>query len=164
VAQAHFYDPPEVSGASIMPSYAFLFRDERGDDLVSYLESLHGSGTPQHLIAEENWHPSSSAIASGQCQRWRAQFPASLRHLPRRGRGTRWEAHFKRLPPDLAVGPFLISRLQAMPRSAGIAWRRSSNSEFPEPICPDMNTCPTTKSHPSALWLSQSIGQLESKP
>ncbi len=27
--KAHFYNPPEVSGASIMPSYGFLFQDQR---------------------------------------------------------------------------------------------------------------------------------------
>jgi len=49
-----------------MPSYAFLFRDERGDDLVSYLESLHGSDTPQHLISEETGiHPLSHR--NGKC-------------------------------------------------------------------------------------------------
>ena len=31
--KVHFFNPPEVSGASIMPSYAFLFRDQRGNDL-----------------------------------------------------------------------------------------------------------------------------------
>ena len=36
----HLYNPREVSGSSIMPSYALLFRDQRGNDLVAYLASL----------------------------------------------------------------------------------------------------------------------------
>ncbi len=42
----HLYNPRQVSGSSIMPSYAFLFRDQRGNDLVAYLASL---GTPVHI-------------------------------------------------------------------------------------------------------------------
>ena len=30
----HLYNPTQVSGTSIMPSYEFLFNDQRGDDLV----------------------------------------------------------------------------------------------------------------------------------
>jgi cbb3-type cytochrome c oxidase subunit II len=51
----HLYNPREVSGASIMPSYAFLFRDTRGNDLVAYLASLHSQGTAQHIAGEKQW-------------------------------------------------------------------------------------------------------------
>ena len=34
-----------------MPSYAFLFDDSRGDDLVAYLASLHGSDPQARLVA-----------------------------------------------------------------------------------------------------------------
>ena len=106
--KAHFYDPPEVSGASIMPPYAFLFRDRRGDDLVAYLESLHGPGTPEHQTAERLWHPSFKAVASadaGSGERLFQRHCATCHSADGRTRQN-WKANFKRLPPDLSVGPF----------------------------------------------------------
>jgi cytochrome c oxidase cbb3-type subunit 2 len=106
--KAHFYNPPVVSGASIMPSYAFLFGDERGNDLVAYLNTLHGAGAADHQLAERTWHPSSSAVAeanAGEGQRLVQRYCATCHSA---GGLTRlnWQANFKRLPPDLAVGPF----------------------------------------------------------
>jgi mono/diheme cytochrome c family protein len=59
--KAHLVSPAEVSYHSPMPSFAFLFRDRRGDDLVTYLASLHGSGEQQQLQREAAWQPSGSA-------------------------------------------------------------------------------------------------------
>jgi cytochrome c oxidase cbb3-type subunit 2 len=105
--KAHFYDPPEVSGASIMPSYAFLFRDERGDDLVAYLASLRGSGTEQHLLAERAWHLPSSAVAAANSRDGERIFQRHCATCHSAGGRTRWQMSFKRLPPDLTVGPYL---------------------------------------------------------
>jgi cytochrome c oxidase cbb3-type subunit 2 len=60
----HLYSPREVSGASIMPSYAFLFRDGRGNDLVAYLASLHATGAEQHIAEEQQWRLPASLISS----------------------------------------------------------------------------------------------------
>jgi cytochrome c oxidase cbb3-type subunit 2 len=90
-----------------MPSYAFLFRDQRGNDLVSYIESLHGSGLPQHRLEEENWNPSPSSVASANAmdgERLYHRFCATCHDA---GGETRRAGHFKPLPPDLAVGPYL---------------------------------------------------------
>jgi cytochrome c oxidase cbb3-type subunit 2 len=103
----HFLNPPEVSGASIMPSYAFLFRDRRGDDLVSYLQSLHGSALPEHRIEEVNWRPSSSALATANIVDGARSFHRYCATCHEAGGQTRWAAGFKRLPPDLTVGPYL---------------------------------------------------------
>jgi len=106
--EAHFYDPPEVSGTSIMPSYSFLFGDDRGEDLVAYLESLRGAGTEDHQTTERLWHPSFSAIAEADSSNGERLFH---RHCitchSAEGRTLQtWRAGFKRLPPDLAVGPY----------------------------------------------------------
>jgi cytochrome c oxidase cbb3-type subunit 2 len=106
--KAHFYDPPEVSGASIMPSYAFLFRDPRGNDLVTYLASLKTTGVEQHETAEMLWHPSDSAAAqanAGDGERLFKHHCATC-HSPGGRTLNEWRVSFKRLPPDLAVGPF----------------------------------------------------------
>jgi cytochrome c oxidase cbb3-type subunit 2 len=105
---AHFYNPPEVSGASIMPSYAYLFGDRRGSDLVAYLHSLHGAGTAGHQLAERAWHPSASAVAeadAGNGERLFQRYCATCHSAAGHTRLS-WLAAFKRLPPDLVVGPY----------------------------------------------------------
>jgi len=143
--KAHFYDPPEVSGASIMPSYAFLFRDERGDDLVSYLESLHGSDTPQHLISEGNWHPSSSAIATANAHDGERDFQRHCATCHEAGGRTRWKLTSRGFLQIFRLDLIFISHFQTILRSEGTVSLTLSNLVFPEPICPDMNTCPTTR-------------------
>jgi len=103
----HFFNPPEVSGASIMPSYAFLFRDRRGNDLVNYLESLQGSSLPQHMAEEENWYASSSAMAAANASDGERSFQHHCATCHEAGGQTRWADGFKRRPPDLTVGPYL---------------------------------------------------------
>lgn len=158
--KAHFCDPPEVSGASIMPSYAFLFRDGRGNDLVTYLESLHGSGTPQHRIAEESWHPSSSAIAMANAGDGQRGFQRYCSTCHGAGGLTRWQANFKRLPPDLAVGPYLH-----LPSSDSDAQRRDRLARIvkfgiPGTDMPGHEYLSDEETASIALWLSQVTGQL----
>jgi cbb3-type cytochrome c oxidase subunit II len=107
--KAHFFSPSEVSHASFMPSYAPLFQDHRGDDLLAYVQSLHSADTSEHRLAEKAWHPSPAATAQAN-----AKDGARLFHVycvtchaaDGRTRQT-WRASFKRLPPDFAKGPFL---------------------------------------------------------
>ena len=59
--KAHLVGPREVSYHSPMPTFAFLFGDGRGDDLVAYLASLRGPGEQQHLESEAAWSPAGPA-------------------------------------------------------------------------------------------------------
>jgi cbb3-type cytochrome c oxidase subunit II len=65
----HLYDPAEVSGSPVMPSYAYLFRDERGNDLVAYLASLHSPQVSERVAEQEHWHlpAEASAAANPAC-------------------------------------------------------------------------------------------------
>ena len=128
-----------------MPSYAFLFRDERGDDLVSYLESLHGSDTPQHLILEGNWHPSSSAVATANVQDGKRDFQRHCATCHEAGGRRAGRPTSRGSLQIFRLGLIFISRLQTTMRNEGTASLTLSNLAFPEPIWPDMNTCPTTK-------------------
>jgi cytochrome c oxidase cbb3-type subunit 2 len=106
--EAHFFDPPEVSGTSIMPSFAFLFRDQRGDDMVAYLLSLKTTGSAEHQTVERLWSPSPSSVAqanAGEGERLFRRHCATCHSTNGRTRMV-WQTWFKRLPPDLAVGPF----------------------------------------------------------
>jgi cytochrome c oxidase cbb3-type subunit 2 len=58
----HMIDPEIVSGTSIMPSYAVLFHDGRGDDLVAYLASLHADD-PALDLQRSQWTPAATAVA-----------------------------------------------------------------------------------------------------
>jgi cytochrome c oxidase cbb3-type subunit 2 len=147
-----------------MPSYAFLFRDERGDDLVSYLESLHGSDTPQHLISEGNWHPSSSAIATANAHDGERDFQRHCATCHEAGGRTRWEAHFKRLPPDLSVGPYFHLAL-----SDDNAQRRDRLAHIvkfgiPGTDMPGHEYLSDNEIASISLWLSQTIAQSSQKP
>jgi cytochrome c oxidase cbb3-type subunit 2 len=124
--KAHFDDPPEVSGSSIMPSYGFLFRDGRGDDLVAYLASLKGSATEQHLATEKAWHLNPAAVAAANTRDGERIFQRHCATCHDAGGRTRWRMSFKRLPPDLTVGPYLdllpsVEPAQQMDRLAHIA-------------------------------------------
>ena len=162
--KAHFYNPPEVSGASIMPSFAFLFRDQRGDDLVSYLESLHGSGEPQHLIEEDNWHLSSSAMQTANSRDGERSFQRYCATCHDAGGQTRWTARFKRLPPDLTVGPYFHllpseDTVQRRDRLARIAKFGIHGTDMPgHEYLSDAEIASIS------LWLSQQIRQPTHNP
>jgi cytochrome c oxidase cbb3-type subunit 2 len=164
--QAHFYNPPEVSGASIMPSYAYLFGDMRGNDLVAYLASLHGSGTQQHLDTERIWHLSSTAVAEAKANDGERLFHlhcATCHSKDGRTRQT-WQASFKRLPPDLAVGPFFY-----LPPSGPAARRMDRLAQIakfgvPGTDMPGHEYLPDNEIASISLWLSQVIAQPSRNP
>ncbi len=157
--KAHFYDPPEVSGSSIMPSYAFLFRDGRGDDLVAYLVSLHGNDTQQHLIAEEEWHPSSAALAAANPSDGQRIFQRDCATCHDAGGQTRWQVRFRRLPPDLTVGPYL--HFSPADEDTKLRNRLAQIAKFgiPGTDMPGHEYLSDKDIASVSLWLSQNIAQ-----
>lgn len=108
--KAHFYDPRQVSHASFMPLYAYLFRGStRGDDLLSYLGSLKSSDYPKHIQIEQAWQPSSESVSAARLDAGAHLFNAYCATCHEREGATRlaWLTSFKRLPPDLQTGPWL---------------------------------------------------------
>ena len=108
--KAHFFDPAQVSGSSIMPSFGFLFNDSRGDDLVAYLTSLHGAATVQHIADEDHWQPAPDAVhaADPALGEQLIQRDCDSCHSASGVTFRQWQSSFKRLPPDLARGPFRL--------------------------------------------------------
>ena len=130
-----------------MPSFSFLFADPRGDDLVAYLASLHTAGTSQHEADQRFWQPSAQAMASADSALGKQLYQQHCATCHSKDGRTRlaWQSSFKRLPPDLTIGPFYY-----LPPLGALAQRvfappKSSNSASPERICPGMNTCPINK-------------------
>lgn len=99
--RVHLIAPDALSDHSPMPSYAFLFTDERGDDLVAYLVSLHAASA-EHARTQAAWSPASDA--------WTAASPGEGERLYLRDCATchddrgiarlRWYGSFRRLPPE----------------------------------------------------------------
>jgi len=103
--KAHLFDPREVSGTSIMPSYAFLFRDERGNNLVAYLSSMRAPANSQQLAQQQQWHLSSAAIAEASPEDGHRLFSRYCATCHSAGGHTRntWRASFVELPAILSA-------------------------------------------------------------
>lgn len=164
--KAHFYDPAQVSGSSVMPSYGFLFGDGRGDDLVAYLESLHAEGTEQHLKEEKAWQPAPAAFAQANLADGRRLYQRDCANCHAADGPTlrAWRTSFKQLPVVFAKGPYLHlppsdSRQEHMIRLAQIAKFGIPGTDMPghEYLSdPDIASI--------SLWLSQVIAQPVQKP
>jgi len=105
----HLYDPRQVSGSAVMPSYAFLFRGERGNDLVAYLSSLRGPAAAKRVTDEQSWHLSSEALADAdpvQGQSLYNRYCATCHNADGRTR-LRWQEDFIESPAVLRAGVLL---------------------------------------------------------
>jgi mono/diheme cytochrome c family protein len=118
--RAHFMEPSQVSRGSVMPSYQYLFEDDRGEALVAYVASLGAANRLASLLAQGSWHLPRSALVQGQKLDGAALFTrhCATCHTPGGATCRTWHAQFKRIPPDLAAGPFIY-----VPPAASAAWR-----------------------------------------
>jgi cytochrome c oxidase cbb3-type subunit 2 len=91
-----------------MPSYAYLFWDRRGDDLVAYLESLRSSDSLEHILKEAAaWRPACAAAAqAGQLNGATLfrEYCATCHDADGYVR-IRWGSDFKDLPSNLVTAP-----------------------------------------------------------
>jgi cytochrome c oxidase cbb3-type subunit 2 len=162
--KAHFYDPAEVSGSSIMPSFGFLFRDERGDDLVAYLESLHSADTAQHLAEEILWLPSAEAVAKADAKQGEQLFKVYCATCHDSGGSTRWQVRFRKLPPDLTVGPYSYLPLSGPPAQRMNRLAQIAKFGIPGTDMPGHEYLPDRDIASISLWLSQVIAQSSQQP
>jgi cytochrome c oxidase cbb3-type subunit 2 len=162
--KAHFYDPQEVSGTSIMPSYGFLFRDQRGDELVAYLSSLKGAGAEQQLAQEKSWRLPAAAVAMANARDGQRVFERHCATCHEAGGRTRWAMSFRRMPPDLTVGP-----LSHVSPSDDAALRIDSLAQIakfgiPGTDMPGHEYLPDKEVASLSLWLSQMIARPNHNP
>ena len=111
----HLFDPREVSGSSIMPSYAFLFRDSRGNDLVAYLASLGSAETAKHITSEQNWHLSAAANAAanaGDGPRLYKRYCGTCHNANGEMR-LKWQSEFTESPALLKAGALQTGHAEA---------------------------------------------------
>lgn len=101
----HFIDPQALVPGSSMPSYAHLFNDGRGDDLVRYLKVSGVAATADLMAKSAAWKPSTDQPASQGGELFATHCAAC--HGPE-GRGDGSLArHFLRPPANLTAGPFV---------------------------------------------------------
>jgi cytochrome c oxidase cbb3-type subunit 2 len=159
--KAHFYNPREVSHASFMPSYAYLFEPagSRGDDLIAYLDSLKGQGTERHLSSEQTWKPSPAATISTNASdgaHLYSTYCATCHNTDGQTK-MRWQTSFKRPPPKLTTGPWLHLPLTNAAGEREIDLARIVKFGIPETDMPGHEYLSDQDISSLAIWLTQSI-------
>jgi len=106
--KAHLIEPDEVSGGSIMPSFAFLFRDQRGDDLVAYLASLHSGDAQGQRASQQAWQPTLPDTAHADAAEGKRlyQYQCSTCHDANGPARLQYQSQFHNQPANLLTGPF----------------------------------------------------------
>jgi cytochrome c oxidase cbb3-type subunit 2 len=103
--KAHFIDPSALVPDSPMPSYAHLFDDGRGDDLVRYLRECGIESMPKLIETQASWFPSPDTEARDAKQLY-ARHCASCHGADGTGGGP-LAAQIPMPPPNLRDGPFI---------------------------------------------------------
>jgi cytochrome c oxidase cbb3-type subunit 2 len=158
--RAHFFNPEDVSGASIMPSFGFLFRDERGDDLVAYLGSLRTAGTVEHQDAEKRWQPSALSVQQADAAAGEQLYVrfCSTCHSPQGRTLQAWQTSFKQVPADLTAA----TPLHYLPASEAPAERQTRLAQMakfgiPGTDMPGHEYLSDKDVASISLWLSENI-------
>jgi cytochrome c oxidase cbb3-type subunit 2 len=110
--KAHLIDPPHVSGGSIMPSFAFLFGDRRGDDLVAYLASLHSENLQQQIAAQQSWRLPALAMTHADTDEGKNLYErhCATCHESSGATRQRYQSQFTEPPANLFTGPLKYLR------------------------------------------------------
>lgn len=101
----HFLAPRILAPDSTMPSYAHLFHDRRGDDLVAYLKLSGIDSLPDRMRTVSAWRPA-DVPASGDGGRLFGRHCAACHGRDGMGDGE-LASRFLRPPANLRTGPFL---------------------------------------------------------
>lgn len=104
--KAHLIDPRALGPDSVMPSYAHLFDNGRGDDLVRYLRERGIETLPALLAQQAEWTPDKSAIAGLDGDRLFTRYCAVCHGNDGTGGGP-LANQLPMLPTNLRIGPFI---------------------------------------------------------
>jgi cytochrome c oxidase cbb3-type subunit 2 len=105
--ELHFLEPRSLSPGSRMPSYAHLFRDGRGDDLVAFLLDTDPAAFPQRRMQMESWNPQPGAgLPPAEGLMLFLRHCAVCHGLEGHGDGE-LASRLSKPPPNLDLGPFV---------------------------------------------------------
>lgn len=163
--RAHFYNPQEVSHASFMPSYRYLFGDSsRGNDLIAYLSSLKSPAYAQHIQLEEAWQPPAANLTTADPILGARLFSIYCATCHDSGGLTRaaWHKDFKRLPPTTKNGFWSHIHSSDTKTQRQITLARIIKFGIPGTDMPGHEYLPDSEISDIALWLSQNISPSDS--
>ncbi|RYD64063.1 MAG: hypothetical protein EOP83_10635 [Verrucomicrobiaceae bacterium] len=101
----HFLNPRDFAPRSPMPSYAGLFKDTRGDDLIAFLRDAPADAAPSLMVAAVSWTPHSKGVVPDGAPLFMNH--CAICHGPvGHGDGRFAQVLIKR-PTDLDRGPFV---------------------------------------------------------
>ncbi len=103
--KVHFLNPQALAPDSTMPSYAHLFKDGRGDDLVKYLKESGVGAAPSLMAESSRWQPAGSAAGIDGKPLF-ATHCAACHGTTGQGNGP-LAGYFAKPPADLTKGPFV---------------------------------------------------------
>jgi mono/diheme cytochrome c family protein len=148
----HLIDPAACSYRSPMPSYAFLFHDSRGDDLVAYLAGLHGSGVAQQRAREAAWHPDVSAWNSASLKVGEEIYArhCATCHNPNGAARRQWQGAWTKTPPQDLAALHAFAQAQPAEKLAEIA-----KFGIPDTDMPGHEYLSGRQIASLALWLKQ---------
>lgn len=104
--KVHFIDPRALAPDSPMPSYAHLFEDGRGDDLVRYLKESGVESLPTLMQTASTWQPTGSPGSPADGKALYAKHCSACHGGLGGGHGP-LSFHFTRKPANLLKGPFV---------------------------------------------------------
>ena len=159
--KAHLVTPAEVSGASIMPSYAFLFRDQRGDDLVAYLASLKSPDNGEHASHVKAWQPPETAWTQANSTEGKRLYNRYCSTCHDSAGNTRkaWQVSFAHPPTEFTHGPYRILDNDAPADRQLYAIARIVKFGAPENDMPGHEYLSDRQIASISLWLSQKLQQ-----
>jgi hypothetical protein len=152
----HFINPRDVSYRSVMPSYAHLFADQRGDALVAYVESLKTTPSRAHLYEVlSTWKPDATAMNTVDPARGESLFEehCATCHVPAGISRSRWGGSFRRLPPIFGTAQLLHVAPQDTLRIARII-----KYGIPGTDMPGHEYLPDSQIAALAAWVSSTSG------
>jgi len=156
--KAHFFGPSELSHASFMPSYAYLFANStRGDDLVGYLAGLRSAEFGRHISLENEWLPSASSAANIANGAQQFNTYCTTCHASWGATRLAWKSSFNRLPPDLAKGPWKQIKPTEPANLRLVHLERIIKFGIPQTDMPGHEYLSDIDISSIALWLNQNL-------
>lgn len=106
----HFIDPQLLAPGTTMPSYARLFEDRRGDDLIAYLRASALSWTGGVVARSDQWEPAAAGkfADAARGKELFGKWCAACHGAEGRGDGV-LANRFAKKPANLVIGPFLYT-------------------------------------------------------
>lgn len=121
----HFLNPRDISYNSPMPSYAYLFNDNRGGDLIAYMQSLSSpEGVAQLKSLESIWQPASNGNLIDAATEGKTLFQHLCATCHDAGGKARFYAGFNKIPPDLTTTTWAHVPSHATPQEQWLQLKR----------------------------------------